>query len=1248
MRNRRRFAGIFGVLVLASCRPHTAERPSVSHAALPMMFDSALSAEAHDPLAASGYLDAIDATLERWNDPWAAPVLAASLDALVWRRTAELPRNVDHAIVHRSRAAFIDVTARLRAAHSRAVDHPILGPMLAFSLHELALRTGAIPEAAAFRRQAGCVEQAVVIGPLAWPALSSLDAPLAIPTVGPLPARLPGVGPFGNEVAFEPSLADACALELGATGSNGGLRAIVVDVLQPKAGWVYAAVGARSPIRLDLGGETLVKRTLDTTEGTALGFGRAWVEAGRARLVLRIAPIEVGERVSLQLVDEHGVPIATVAPVAGEQAGTRASRASTIELVPEPHSREELITAASADLALGLDRRAGRRLDQPGALSAEPPTHVQLLRMRSWRAADELTGVTLDNILRSTAERAQTQCPDCWEARLAAAQSSLERAGAGSGTFAALVGLGVTRPRDSLRETKHSAPELAYLALTAHAANLKDVARNAYEELAVVSPGSALTADVDAVIHTRVGRELIEAACRGGTSRSAPSCLMALLETDNLDGAVAELERLRRLRGSPALFRKLELGQWLAHGHVERAARLYDALPLAERDTALLALLAPTDARQRLERDLLNLGDAPYGYEPLARMLGVVADPAPALEAEGVVLVAKDRADAFLPGAGTAVLRHIERYDVNARGLLFYWTYDLRRLSDTEDVASGAEADDPRVMGKWASRVLRRRIHKRDGRVLDPDPNAHGTQGHTDLSQLEKGDYVERIAIGWALPEEHGQLVVDGPDSMPPRTSVREGRIELRRPTSVPMKVWAHALLGEPVTEERDGIVTSTWRLANLAPRRLELDVPPLEAHVAVSFGTDDYSRIGRALGEHLRMRDEADPFVARFTAAALGPDATALDQEARVLRITAAVGKAVRIADPRALSDHVAAFSGDRGELAREILERGDGSRTWVVHRALREAGIESRIAVAETRPWSVAPNFPPHIGRFTHPLVLVRIGERHLWIDADVEGPPLPPGRVSPELRGRMSLLGDGSLVRVDGTSDEDADAIDIALELDEQGLAKGTFRAVIHGRAAQRIAGALETLVGEQRTNLLRSIALGWVPWADVRDVALSSDVGSWQIAISAEIAPSSFAEADDRKQSSWTLPGIEPFHSVLPRPRSSSLAARYTAQADRASTLAVDAPLYYRVHRTVTLPSGAKLGRPAPALDVTASGSSPFSARRSVTEKGRVLDESFEVNLPVHVVDPAEFEAFASRIRQVDEGFAFSTRAILVKK
>ena len=68
----------------------------------------------------------------------------------------------------------------------------------------------------------------------------------------------------------------------------------------------------------------------------------------------------------------------------------------------------------------------------------------------------------------------------------------------------------------------------------------------------------------------------------------------------------------------------------------------------------------------------------------------------------------------------------------------------------------------------------------------------------------------------------------------------------------------------------------------------------------------------------------------------------------------------------------------------------------------------------------------------------------------------------------------------------------------------ISETTFTVLLHGRTAQTLAEAFETVVGSDRQEMLRGVVLGWVPWADVDDVAVSSIEGSWEVALRAQIA------------------------------------------------------------------------------------------------------------------------------------------------
>jgi hypothetical protein len=1207
--------------------------------------ERAFDGEARDPLAAEGYLRTLEQALAEPNDPWALASSLAALDALVSRRIDALGHGVEHALVHRSRANLVEVSQRLRRAYAAAGhSHPVLRALVARALHDLALRVGAERAAAKWRQRAGCVPVATVAGPLAWPPLTSLEGDGAVPHHDALPADFAGVPPFAARVQPQPVAADACSVPLAATGGLRGERALVVDVDVPRAQTVYLLFASGSAARVSLGGAQLLRRRFDAASGATLQIATAEVEAGVARLVARVAYNQDGSTLSVALIGEDGAPLAVRAPTAGARADAKAVGGRVVDVIAPVSRPAELTTAAAALLAAGQARRASQLLDSPVAPAAgEGSAAIELLRVRAAQAAADLPRNQNLARVEAAAKRVLARCSDCWEARIATAAVAARRKGRGVGVFAAFEQLGVDAA--DARWTERLGPvELAYVSLAASRANLLDVARTGYAALSAKANGSALLADVDWRMHDRIGPELVRAACEGGTDRAGTRCLSALAARDDLAAVERELARLRALRGSPEIHRSLEITQLLAHGLVDRAMRVYGAMPASERTLAALGVRfgmpRAGESAKAFSRDMRFARDAPFAYEPLARLLGVVDDPSAELERAGAEMVARDRRDAFLPGAGTAVLKRLERYRLGDDGLLRYWLYDLRRVSGTSDVARGGWSGRPTIDGRSVQRTLRRRIHKKDGRVIDPDPGARGRQGSTELSQLQVGDYVEVAVEGWALPNDAGQLVVDTTDLLPLRTSVREAEISLERPADQRLSVWTHRLLGEGTSQPSEaGRVRTVWRVREQAPRRIEEGVPPLEARVGLSFGTDDYRRIGRSLGERFRSLDERDPYMGRWVKKALG-DAPPEDDERRIARLVAAVGKAVPRADPDALGDFVASMAGGpQRETARRILERGDGSRSWVVHRALRELGYQSSIAVSETRPFSAAPGFPARTGRFRHPLVRVQLGDRLLWIDADVEGQPLPPGRVSTELRGRQALLPSGDMVTVEGRIGVEADSIDVRLTLHENGDASGTFTALIHGRAAQRLAEAFEVVVGSSRTQLLRNVVLGWLPWADVREVKLSSEPGSWQVAIRAEIAIVGYASPEGRDGRSWSLPGMTPLHRVHPRPIATTLAARYARQAGRTTTLAIDQPLFYNVRRTLELPPGVKVSRvPEPLVVVGAA----LRASRKVEQRGSSLVDEFRLNLPVSTVAAEDSAAFVDAVRRVDDGFRHGTR------
>jgi hypothetical protein len=217
-----------------------------------------------------------------------------------------------------------------------------------------------------------------------------------------------------------------------------------------------------------------------------------------------------------------------------------------------------------------------------------------------------------------------------------------------------------------------------------------------------------------------------------------------------------------------------------------------------------------------------------------------------------------------------------------------------------------------------------------------------------------------------------------------------------------------------------------------------------------------------------------------------------------------------------------------------------------------------------------------------------------------------------------------------------DEARDEVDLRLKLDEKGNAKGTFTILLRGRTAQSLADALERVVGPDRSDMLRQVVLGWVPWANVDDVGLSSDEGSWQVSLRAAVTIPGYAQAEG---ASWVLPGFEPLHVGFPRPYVGTLGATFASQGARESALAIDSAFQYHVHRRLDLDPALKLAGALPAVDQ--KDDNLEAMRRGKLENG-VLEEDFALSLSTGTLDTVTYGKLAENAHRVDDGFQAATR------
>jgi hypothetical protein len=1234
------------VLSVVACGGPPAHAPAPARTALPQQFAEAFRVDAvGDPSdAIRRYIEIVRQSARADDDRWQTAALEASLDALSLRAMPALGDAArDASLEYRTRDAGIGRELALAARDARG---PFARGLIARALADMAQRRGDAEDAQRQREASGCIREALVVGPTTWAAVTGVEEPGPFDRADArIEANYATAGAFGAPAHPVVARASGCAIGLSQESSRPGVRDVVVDVEVPRAQSVGLVLRAHGAAILRAGGVLVAKRAFELGDGEAARLVRLTASAGTLRLVARVGTAREDDSVEIDAFGEDGAPLRARVPAIGSvaNAGATVSLANT---AAAPGGDNEILLESAAALAAGSPHEAERILWGNGNRPDARPD-LALAYGRAVDSARDLSPATRAERARTAYERVLDAWPTSWEATIAHSVLAGVRRGR------AEAGIETLRDLDSLRAKTQGPPTPlldAFDALTSGTERLFDRGQAALERARPALLGTMLLTSAEDAMSPRVGPERVAVACdlARQTPRDALGCLEGLRAIGDRPREALEIARLRALRGAPDLLLATELRDAAAAGDDVTAARAFAAMSTADRTMTALAMLQEKPGGHDNRRaSFLALAttarDAPLAIAPLLRQWG--DDPSGDLDATAERLAAEDRAQPILPNSATVVLAHTERYEATTDGLLHWLLFDVRRVSGTTDVEENAQAASPSIWGRAAMRAMRRRILKRDGRILEPDQTPHASQEHADLSQLEQGDAVEAIYEGWSLPGETGDLGIDTPDLLPERTSVHEATIELRLPRALPGSLWSHELLGKS-TERIDGDArVTTWHLSDHLARRVESGVPKMDRSVGVSFSTATWSNVARALRESIAALDEHDPEIAGWARDAAGVDPNKTPRST-VEAIVAAAGKALREADAGTLSDYGGGIAAMQSQTARTFLAAHDGSRSWLVLRSLRELGVPCDVVVAENDPFSADPAFPPHFGRFLHPLVVAHLPARDdnkpedVWIDADVAGPPLPAGRVSPELRGRLALRTEGVIGPLPsfGGGDE-RDEVDVRLALDPRGDARGTFAVVLRGRDAQELAEALFRIVGAERQRALRDVVLAWLPWANVDDVQLASTEGSWQVGLRADVSVSGYAQLEGAK--TWLLPGLDTLHWAWPRAHVSSLAATFAARAGRESALAVAAAVQYHVHRRIDLPKGAAVAR-MPGPLVVKTPLIDASRKLGVAGDNNVIEDDFVLEIATGTVQRTEYDAFVGAAHAADDGFLATTR------
>ncbi len=1245
-------------LTLAACGPSNearAPRPGDTNA-LAKATVHALEVEATRPAAEAldAWLAVLAEAREVTGTPLSREAALAAIDVLTGREVFGLGAlGIDVGLAQRVPGGPAKVEAALDATlTSPGAADPMLRAYATDAKTRFALARGDAAGVAAARKASGCVTEATVVGP--WPG--AVLGPLADPgpvDAGTIAASYPASSPLALAPKAQKSWGRGCSIDVTGAAEAAGLRYVAFDVDVPEAQTITIGVDSALPAHVLVSGKRVLSLPYGEVLKRATRFGKVEVKSqGAVRVVVKLGAYS-NQSIGLYAYAQDGSPLVTRA------SGVSAPPSTPIGAVgPEPKPAlpstvEGRVTWSLGALASGdvrLAEGAIAEVARPStATSADDPKHrphpaAALVYARTLVHARDIPFHRRLERQRAAIESVLAAWPTSWEAIVAHASIvSLQRQG-GAGDVDAIAD---ARTRRDKGAGKVDPLVDAYLAL------IGDGIYGVREDsLARVKPRLDKTW-VGHRLDRATAKETDDVAAKRACDPARPDlgrfdCASALFSLGDHKGVLAEVARLRALYDAPRLATDWEISSTLKVSGPAAAKALYDAADPADRSLRTAVSLVPPGAAglDWLRREIRTLGGDTRWYRDVVALRRAAGDasvtppPSLAYDAKAKTLVAGDRKSPVMPAAGTVILAREEKYDLAPDGFLHATVWDVRRLSGTQDVDANASAQ---VAGTssgtgWMGRSIHR-IHKADGTIVEPDRIA-AAQAGAELSQIEPGDYVELVSEGWFLPRADGTFDLDTPDLLPARTAVASASITLSTPSGVTLDVWSHPALGQASLSATGGKKVATWSVADHDVRRTEKGQAPIDRDVAVRLGTWTWERLGRDARENVLADEERLPEVSAWVAQATGKD------KAPTLDLLVRLAKASKQAIPRVglLPLGVGGLGAAQTYTARTVLLDAQGSRVALVHRALDELGVKNEIVWAESAPYSADPKMVARPYRFAappHALLVAWVAKEPggtpepWWLDLDVDGMPPPPGRTSPELRGRSAITTKGEVIPVPPNAAEEPDVATIDLSVDETGKAHGTLSVLLRGRDAQDLSAVLEELAGEEREDTLRAYVLAWMPNADVTDVKASAE--TWQILLSAKLEVPNLLVPDGAR---LAIAGTPPLHSGA---RATTLGQSYAAQAKRTTALAIHNATQYAIHRVIRLPKGTSISTPLPAVDVHDKATS-LHATRKVKVDGSTIVEDFTFSLPTGVVPVNAFDAFTAVARTVDDGFLSVVRVM----
>jgi len=589
-------------------------------------------------------------------------------------------------------------------------------------------------------------------------------------------------------------------------------------------------------------------------------------------------------------------------------------------------------------------------------------------------------------------------------------------------------------------------------------------------------------------------------------------------------------------------------------------------------------------------------------------------------------------------GAGAEILLEEGTYRFDARGAQTF-TYRIVIRALGADAARGL-ARLERSWSPWhqARPEVRVRVISPGGEVAELDPATLTEQG---IGDGEPDRFSDRRALVGPLPGVRAGTVIEEVTTVRDTAPAFEGgvtqrfwfgqaaparlvRLRLEAPTALPLRWVVKGMKLTPVEKTAAGLRTVVFeqRDVPLATRPDPASPPdvPSAPHVAVGWGrswADVAERYGALAEKQLEGADLAGPL-----AEALGSGPRPA-RDALVRKVVAWVHGHARYTG---LELGAAAIVPAR---PAEVLARRFGDckdLSLLVVGMLRAAGVPARLALLSTD-WEDPTTELPGLGEMDH--VVVRVdGGPPLWLDAT--DPSTPPGRLPPQVQGKLALLA--------GPGTKELARTPVATSADNTAVTERELHLAQVGRGriveTRRLTGALAD--GERRfrdqagPDVDQRYALGVFRaetflGAEVKGA--DDPAGPLEVRVEADESGAVLTEDDDADLPVTPDAVFQPLLSLFPHGASGEDPPPPTRTRDLVLPLAYRWEVRYRV-----FPPDGFRARPLPDSAVERFGPATYT-QRFAREPDGTLTAVFVLDTGGRRVPAADANALVKRAREV---------------